>query len=90
MVSYILKELEIRKSIKIQLKKFEIKEIPANAHYDKSLCNFCKNYSFFSNIKCENCLKKFCVTHFDKCSCEKKDYSLYLRYSDEVFFINFH
>ena len=54
-------------------------------HYDKTICFFCKNYSYLSFLKCDNCQKKHCISHGDKNCCDNRKMTLFVKLSDKVY-----
>lgn len=50
-----------------------------NDNYNKSECDFCTNYGFFSYYNCQTCSLRYCLNHNIQCKCKERHITLYLR-----------
>lgn len=86
-------ELELRKKFWEKISGLKIKvsvERMKKEHYDKTMCFFCKNYSFLSYLKCDLCKKKTCLKHCEKKCCQQRKLTLFCKLSDLVIFFLFY
>ena len=65
-----------------------IEEIEKNDNVEHFECDICTYYGFLSQLLCNNCKKKGCLTHSIQCKCLPTDFIIRYRYSVKVCFRN--
>jgi hypothetical protein len=88
MNNIISNEIEKRKAIESFFKLNHInsivEEIDKNDNVESFECDFCTYLGFLSQLQCNNCKKKGCLTHSVQCKCLPTDFTIRYRYLTKV------
>ena len=69
---------------KINKINYIIEEIEKNDNIENFECDMCTHFGFLSQLQCNNCKKKGCITHSIQCRCLPTDYTIRYRYLIKV------
>ncbi len=61
-----------------------IEEIDKNDNIESFECDFCTYFGFLSQLLCNNCKRKGCLTHSIQCKCLPTDFIVRYRYLTQV------
>jgi len=88
MTSLILNEIENRQRtesfFKINNINYIIEEMDKHDNIESFDFDFCTYYGFLSQLMCNNCKRKGCLTHSIQCKCLPTDFTIRYRYLTQV------
>ena len=84
-------EIETRISLEtfFKINKFNylIEEIEKDDNIEIFECSMCTYFGFLSQLQCNNCNKKVCLSHSIQCKCLPTDFTFRYRYLVKVTYI---
>ncbi len=78
------RRIQLETFFKLNNINYIIEEINKDDIDESFTCDFCTKFSFLSQLQCNNCRKKGCITHSIQCKCLPTDFTLRVRYPNFV------